>query len=652
MNSDKIRVAVINQEKCKPNKCNLECRSICPIENMGTECINVTKKSKSAHIVEDNCNGCNMCVKKCPFNAISIIQLPKSTSKNKTHRYTNNGFILHKLPIPKIGQVIGLIGANGTGKSTVLKIISGLMVPNSGIINDEIQLSKNTNDIEDIYDNNHNKPTTQIAKWSDFNKYGKKKDKEKNIFIKKLTNKTELQEFFKKLSNNNINAILKVQHIDNMINNINIANQYVCEFIVNNEIFTDVLAELEIMYLHDKTSRRMIKDLSGGELQRLCIAHTVSQVDNYDMIIFDEPTSYLDIRQRMIIAKVIKKIASRGKYVFVVDHDLSIIDYMTDYVHILFGKPSVFGIVSDIHNTREGLNAYMSGFIQSENMRFRDESIDFKLRNPYDSINKDSHIFTQSYPQMTKTFGNLKINVSADYYTDSEITVLCGGNGAGKTTFLKLLAGIEKPDDDNIKITNDVTISFKKQRLCFDKNNCSVEEYLISKISGALYYNTEFIHEVLKPLKINDIANNNINKLSGGEMQRVCLALCLGDTSAQIYLIDEPSAFLDVEQRISVSKMLRKYMYFHKKTAFIVEHDIMMCSYLADKMIVFDQSTKYNDHTQSMDYFSNVNKSEPAESGMDKFLHQMNISLRYDVDSGRPRINKPGSNKDKISKKN
>jgi ATP-binding cassette subfamily E protein 1 len=145
----------------------------------------------------------------------------------------------------------------------------------------------------------------------------------------------------------------------------------------------------------------------------------------------------------------------------------------------------------------------------------------------------------------------------------------------------------------------------------------TVEEYLTHKISQALYHNVEFIQEVLSPLKINDIKNNNVNKLSGGELQRVCLAECLGNISA----------FLDVEQRILISKMLRKYMYMHKKTAFIVEHDIMMCSYLADKMIVFQQNSSYDELAKNTSHVTTVTNSLSAEKGMYLFLRQMDVSI-------------------------
>ena len=92
----------------------------------------VAPNSKLAYISEELCIGCGICVKKCPFEAISIINLPKSLDKEQTHRYGPNSFKLHRLPMPRPGQVLGLVGTNGIGKSTALKILAGKQKPNLG----------------------------------------------------------------------------------------------------------------------------------------------------------------------------------------------------------------------------------------------------------------------------------------------------------------------------------------------------------------------------------------------------------------------------------------------------------------------------------------------------------------------------------------
>merc|ERR1719498_1700960 len=91
----------------------------------------------------------------------------------------------------------------------------------------------------------------------------------------------------------------------------------------------------------------------------------------------------------------------------------------------------------------------------------------------------------------------------------------------------------------------------------------------------------------MKPLKMDDLIDQQVKTLSGGELQRVALALSLGKP-ADIYLLDEPSAYLDSEQRIHASKVIKRYILHAKKTAFIVEHDFIMATYLADRVIVYD----------------------------------------------------------------
>lgn len=152
------RIAIVNSDKCKPKRCRQECKRSCPVVRMGKLCIEVTPNTKIASISEELCIGCGICVKvifyvftfkpftylevrfivlsiffqKCPFEAISIINLPSNLEKETTHRYSKNSFKLHRLPIPRPGEVLGLVGTNGIGKSTALKILAGKQKPNLG----------------------------------------------------------------------------------------------------------------------------------------------------------------------------------------------------------------------------------------------------------------------------------------------------------------------------------------------------------------------------------------------------------------------------------------------------------------------------------------------------------------------------------------
>ena len=92
----------------------------------------------------------------------------------------------------------------------------------------------------------------------------------------------------------------------------------------------------------------------------------------------------------------------------------------------------------------------------------------------------------------------------------------------------------------------------------------------------------QFISDVIKPLNVNSYYDLEVQKLSGGELQRVAIVLALGK-KANVYLIDEPSAYLDSEQRVTAAKVIKRFILNSNKTAFIVEHDFIMATYLADR---------------------------------------------------------------------
>lgn len=150
----------------------------------------------------------------------------------------------------------------------------------------------------------------------------------------------------------------------------------------------------------------------------------------------------------------------------------------------------------------------------------------------------------------------------------------------------------------------------------------------------------QFQTDVLKPMQIDPIIDQNVQNLSGGELQRVALVLCLGKP-ADIYLIDEPSAYLDSEQRILAAKVIKRFILHAKKTAFIVEHDFIMATYLADRVIVYDGQPSVHAH---------ANSPQSLLTGMNKFLNDLSITFRRDPTNYRPRINKEGSIKDRDQK--
>jgi ATP-binding cassette subfamily E protein 1 len=352
---------------------------------------------------------------------------------------------------------------------------------------------------------------------------------------------------------------------------------------------------------------------------------------------FDEPSSYLDVKQRLSAAKIIRSLLRADDYVICVEHDLSVLDYLSDFICVLYGRPAVYGVVTLPASVREGINIFLDGNIPTENLRFREESLTFRIAEAGDEFVVDrSRAF--HYPTMEKTLGTFHLKIEKGDFTDSEIIVMMGENGTGKTTFCKMLAGAEKPDGG--KKVPDMKISMKPQKIT-PKFEGTVRQLFFKKIKTA-FLSPQFQTDVVKPLKLDDFIDQEVKNLSGGELQRVAIVLALG-LPADIYLIDEPSAYLDSEQRIIAARVIKRFIMHAKKTAFIVEHDFIMATYLADRVIVFDGQPGVD---------ARANTPESLLTGCNKFLQNLDVTFRRDPTNYRPRINKAASQLDQEQKLN
>jgi ATP-binding cassette subfamily E protein 1 len=585
-----IRIAIVNDDKCKPKKCSQECKKSCPVVRMGKLCIEVVPTSKIAYISEELCIGCGICPKKCPFDAITIINLPKDLAKDTTHRYGPNSFKLHRLPTPRPGQVLGLVGTNGIGKSTALKVLAGKLKPNLG-----------------QYDN--------PPDWQEILTYFRG---------------SELQNYFTKILEDNLKAIIKPQYVDHIPRAVKGIVQDILTAKDEKKCKEQISIDLDLL----KVQTRNINDLSGGELQRFAIA--VVCVQEADIYMFDEPSSYLDVRQRLKAAQTIRSLLKPLSFVIVVEHDLSVLDYLSDFICVLYGTPGVYGVVTLPFSVREGINIFLAGFVPTENLRFRDESLTFKVAENVESEKEKKQHNRYKYPDMTKTLGDFKLHVQKGEFTDSEIIVMLGQNGTGKTTFIKMLAGHLKADSE--EQVPELNVSYKPQKIS-PKFEGTVRQLLHKKIKDT-YLHPQFMTDVTKPLQIEPIIDQMVQNLSGGELQRVALVLCMG-LPADIYLIDEPSAYLDSEQRIIAAKVIKRFILHAKKTGFIVEHDFIMATYLADRVVVYDGIPSIE---------CTATTPQSLLTGMNAFLKSLDITFRRDPTNYRPRINKLDSIKDKEQK--
>ena len=594
-------IAVVDLDRCQPDRCNYECANFCPPNRTGEECI-VTREERhgddepfagspdQVSISEELCLGetCGICVEKCPFDALEIINLPQELDKEPTHRYGENSFALYGLPAPQEGRVTGILGPNGIGKTTAVHALAGETVPNLGRFDEE-------------------------PDWEN---------------VLEAYRGTELQGFLRDLQAGEVSVARKPQYVDRIPDNFDGRTEELLAGVDERGAANELVERLGIGPVVDQP----IDTLSGGELQRVALAATL--VRDADFYFLDEITPYLDIGQRVTTARLIQELSEEDRSMLVVEHDLAVLDLLADALHVAYGEPGVFGVVTPPKSTKGGINQYLEGYLENENMRVRPEAIEFEEHAPRVATRGDTLV---EYPDLRKSYGEgeFALEVEAGEIRENEVLGIVGPNGIGKSTFAKLLAGRLDPDEGTVGA--DLDISYKPQYVEIDRP-MRVDAFLRSVTDdfGTSYWNTE----IAQPLQLERVMEQNLTDLSGGERQRVAIAACLSK-EADLYLLDEPSAHLDVEQRVLATQAIRRYTETHDATAMVIDHDIYMVDLLSDRLQVFDGEPAEYGH---------AGQPVPMREGMNAFLSNLDVTFRRDERTGRPRINKPGSQKDREQK--
>jgi ATP-binding cassette subfamily E protein 1 len=579
-----MRIAVLDKDKCQPRKCALECIKFCPGVRMGEETIVLEEGMAKPVISEELCTGCGICPKKCPFGAIFIVGLPEELSRDLIHQYGENAFRLFRLPYPQENSVTGIIGQNGIGKTTIVKILSGDIVPNFG----DLEESSRERVIE-------------------------------------YFSGVQFHDYFTSLYAGNLKAVHKPQYVDHLPKVVKGEVKELLEKADERGKLKDIVQNLEL----ENTLERKISEISGGELQRVAIAAAV--IREGDIYILDEPSSYLDVRQRLMVAGLIRDLA-KEKRVIIVEHDLIVLDYLADYINMMYGRVRSYGIVSHPRTVRQGINVYLGGYMKEENIKFRPDAMKFEVRPPSEAWEGESLL---EFSDIQKSYEHFELSVEGGKIRKGEVLGILGPNATGKTTFVKVLAGVITPEKGEVDA--DISVSYKPQYIKPDSDDTVLEILSRATDLGSGFYQSE----ISKPLDMEALLDRRVDELSGGELQRVAIAECIA-RDAEIYLLDEPSAYLDVEQRITTAKMIRRAMEKRKATGLIVDHDILFIDYISDRLMVFGGEPGVKGVSKPI---------MGMRKGMNAFLEDINVTFRRDPETGRPRANKPESQKDKEQKR-
>ena len=581
------RIAVVDRELCQSKKCGLECIKECPVNINGKQCI-VLDEKKVSLISEELCIGCGICVKVCPFDAIDILNLSEELKSDKIHQYGVNSFRLFRIPTVRRGHVVGLVGRNGIGKSTALKILAGQLVPNLG-------------DYEGT------------ATWDKFLKY--------------LSGR-EMKEHFEKIADGEMRVSLKPQAVYRLPEAWKKETGLLLKQMDERKKMDEVVDTLNLR----ETLKKDVPDLSGGELQRVAVA--AAALKDADLYLFDEPSSYNDVYQRLAVSRLITNIASLGKSVLVVEHDIAFLDYVANYVQVIYGEPGAYGIVSGLYASRTGINALLDGYLPQENVRFRDHAVSFGQRAAGETV--ESEDVVAKYSRLTKSYPAFKLAVGAGAINRGTIMGVVGANALGKTTFIKILAGEEKPAKGTVHV--DAKVAYKPQYLSSDFDG-TVDEFFMSTL-GTKYSDPLVQDNLVVPLRIEKLLARRMGELSGGELQKVAIVATMAQET-EVYALDEPSAFLDVEDRFVVARAINRMVKSMGKAAVVIDHDLQVVDIVSDRLLVFAGEPGVS---------GEATPPLTKEEGMNEFLKRVGLTYRRDINTGRPRVNKPGSKLDREQK--
>ena len=581
-----MHIAILDRERCHPKKCNHECQAYCPPVRSGTPTIEFVDTQDQPVINEPLCIGCGICIRRCPFGAIKIVNVPDELNRDLFHQYGLNKFRLYSVPTLQKGKVVAILGKNGMGKTTALNILSGVTIPN-------------------------------------FGEYEKKPDRD--AVLEKLAG-TQMGTYFRELYNGKRKVSFKSQYVDQIPKVVKGTIGQVIDRSDQNGKKDLVIQQLGM----EQALKKDVSSCSGGELQKMAVA--VALLKDSDTLFFDEMSSYLDIGERIRIARIIQDL-SKEKTVMIVEHDLAILDWVADEVSPVYGETAAYGVIAVQRASNRAINSFLSGYLREENVRISNTPMEFINRSARRSISPETLV---SWSDIGKRLGDFTLSASSGEIRRGEVIGGLGRNALGKTTLVRIIAGELEPDSGSV--SRKIKVSYKPQYISTDFDGTS-SDFLVTTLKERMT-DTFVKSEILNPLEIDEIMDSAVQDLSGGELQRLSIAGTLASES-DVYILDEPSAHLDASFRMSAARVIRRVMENTKKSALVIDHDTYFIDLISDRAMIFSGEPGVIGRTFG---------PTDMRTGMNRFLADVGITFRRDEKTNRPRINKHGSSMDRHQK--
>lgn len=452
------------------------------------------------------------------------------------------------------GDKIGMIGLNGAGKSSIIKIILGQENHDGSI--------ENINEKGNVFVNSNMK----IGYLSQIHKF----DSENNsVYEELLSVFDEQRNILHNIEKISLRMAIE-ENVDNLMDEFNKLNEKY-EAMDGYNIEYKIKQVMQGLELND-FKENQIKALSGGEKTRVTLAKLL--LEEPDLLILDEPTNHLDILSIEWLEEYLKKYS---KSFLLVSHDRIFLDSVCNKIYelergkveqyngnfsdfvlqkelILKGEIKRFEKESEkIKKMEEYITRFKAG-IKAKQARGRQKILDrlnrmddpvfnpnrMKLKFDISSSSADRVL---SVKNISKSFDGKKVlnNVSFDMYKEDKVGII-GKNGIGKSTLLKILMGIKKQDNGEFKFGERVQLGYYDQ----DHQNLFPENNILQEINTSLSYTEEYLRsKAASFLFVGDDVLKPVSKLSGGEKVRLSL-LKLSEQKGNLLLLDEPTNHLDI----------------------------------------------------------------------------------------------------------